>query len=271
LGSVGRSRVATRRPRARRGFAWWVYRRLTARARPLPDFLVIGAQKCGTTSAYAYLVRHPRVARPWRKEVRFFEAPANYALGETWYRAHFAIRRPETITGEASPGYMFYTDAPSRIARHVPDVRLIALVRNPVDRAFSHYHHLSRRGVERRSFETALDHQLPQLPAAPGADADTYLVRGLYALQLENVLRVFPRAQLLVLASEDLLRSPEAAVARMFEFLGLSTGPPAVSRRLNAGQYATMPDGLRQRLAAFYRPHNERLYDLLGRDFGWDA
>jgi hypothetical protein len=273
MGAVSRPSAPARpvaRRRARRSYPVWIYRRLTAPLRPLPAFLVIGAQKCGTTSTYAYLARHPSIDRAWRKEVRFFDVPTNYALGEIWYRAHFALRRSGRITGEATPGYMFYADAPARMARHVPGARLIALVRNPVDRAISHYHFLARRGRESRPIDAALDRQLLGAPSAPADDADTYLARGLYAEQLERVLRVFPREQLLVVRSEELLARPGPALARMFDFLGLPAWDVDVSRRLNAGAYGTIPPPVRRRLVAFFRPHNERLYDLLGQDLGWD-
>ncbi len=260
-----------RRRRGRRSYPVWLYRRLTARVRPLPDFLVIGAQKCGTTSTYGYLARHPRVERAWRKEVRFFDAPSNYALGEAWYRAHFAIRRPGMVTGEATPGYMFYADTPARMARHVPRARLVALVRNPVDRALSHYHFLARGGRESRPLETALAEQPLALPAAPGEDADTYLARGLYAEQLERVLGLFPREQLLVLTTEHLRDRTEEAVASIVAFLRLPPWRVNVSRRRNTGRYEAMPPRLRQHLGALFRPHNQRLYDLLGRDLGWDG
>jgi hypothetical protein len=256
--------------RAQGSRAWWMYRRLTAFVRPLPDFLVLGAMKAGTTSTYAYLVRHPRIQRAWRKEVHFFEAPATYALGELWYRAHFPIRRSGMISGDATPSYMFFTEAPARIARHVPRARLITLLRNPVDRAFSHYHHLVQRGGECRTFEAALDQQLLELPAGPRDDAETYLARGLYAEQLESVLRVFPRDQLLVLVSAELFARPAETVARIFAFLGLPSCAIEVLKPRNRGQYPPMPATARARLVRFFRPHNKRLYDLLGRDLGWD-
>src|ERR1044071_7027899 len=129
--------------------AGWTYGRATAAARPLPDFLVIGAQKAGTTALYSYLRDHPAIAGPPWKEVSFFDR--HFWRGDAGYRGNFPNRlslrrmraRPgaEPIGGEASPSYMFHPLAPQRVAELVPDARLIALVRNPVDRALSHYHH----------------------------------------------------------------------------------------------------------------------------------
>jgi hypothetical protein len=247
----------------------WLYRRLTSRLRALPEFLIIGAQRCGTTSTYSYICEHPRVRRAWLKEVRFFDSPRYYARGEGWYRAHFPRRPRGIISGEATPEYMLRAEARERMARHVPGARLIALVRNPVDRALSHYHHQVRHGLESRTFEAALDEQAVSLPAPPEGN-QTYLARGLYAEQIEAVLRFFPREQLLVLPSEDLFADAGAAMARIFAFLGLPPADVSLSARLSAGAYGGMPPAVRARLVEFFRPHNARLYDLLGRDLGWD-
>src|SRR5436189_26280 len=121
--------------------------------RPLPDFLILGAQKAGTTALYAYLRWHPQVTGPSFKEVSFFDR--HYARGERWYRAHLPVRR-RAVVGEASPSYLFHPLAPERVARMLPEARLIALLRNPVDRAFSHYQHEVALGREQLSFEDAL-------------------------------------------------------------------------------------------------------------------
>jgi hypothetical protein len=269
---VARPRQAVpRRPRQRRPW-WrkpgWLYRRLTARRRPLPDFLIIGAQRCGTTSTYEYLIQHPRILAAWRKEVRFFDAPPNYARGEAWYRAHFPRRRPGALTGEATPSYMFRPGAAARMARHVPDARLIALLRDPVDRAISHYHLQVRRGLEPRMLEQAIDEQ-PRERSRRTWGSASYLVRGLYAEQIEDILRVFPRDRLLVLASADLFARPAETVSRIFAFLGLPACAVDISAQLGAGAYEPAPAPVRARLVEFFRPHNERLYDLLGEDLGW--
>jgi Sulfotransferase domain len=140
--------------------AVWTYGRATARARSLPGFLIIGAQKAGTTALYAYLRWHPAVLGPSWKEVSFFDR--HYSRGEAWYRGQFpnALRlqlverrsgaRP--IVGEASPSYLFHPLAPERVAALLPGARLVALVRNPVERAFSHYQHEVALGREPLSF-----------------------------------------------------------------------------------------------------------------------
>ena len=190
----------------------WAYGKATSSVRPLPDFLVIGAQKAGTTALYAYLRWHPGIGGPSWKEVSFFDR--HYRRGEAWYRGHFpnALRgwiaersngRP-LVVGEASPSYMFHPLAPQRVHDLVPDVRLIALLRNPADRAYSHYQHEVALGREPLSFEQALDAEEERLRGEVERMTDdpsyfshewwdhTYPARGRYAEQLERWFAVFP-------------------------------------------------------------------------------
>ena len=130
-----------------------VFRRVTANLRDLPDFAIIGAQKAGTTSLYNFITKHPAIAPASIKEVEYFSM--RYSLGESWYRSNFPMdlsrRRlakkinQEIITGEASPYYLFHPTAPNRMKDLLPDAKLIVILRNPVDRAYSHYHHAIRR------------------------------------------------------------------------------------------------------------------------------
>ena len=125
---------------------WWLFHRITAPFRALPDFLIVGAQKGGTSSLYAYLAQHPSVLPSFRKEVKFFDC--NYFCGHTWYRAHFPLRyklsRGNRITGEGTPNYLFHPTALQRLALTLIDVKIIILLRNPADRAYSHYQHQKR-------------------------------------------------------------------------------------------------------------------------------
>jgi hypothetical protein len=261
----------------------------------LPDFLIIGAQKSGTTALYDYLSKHPMVARAKTKEAHFFDA--NFEKGVVWYRSHFPFRARRAlgrlfggrafVTGEASPGYLFHPRAAERIAAIVPRARLIAILRNPIDRAFSHYHHEVRAGREQLSFEEAIESEPERLAgeverALAGERHDwsrlarqSYLARGRYAEQLERYFARFDRAQILVLRSEDLLADPEGTLRRASGFLGLPPIEPAESVRAfpkrNAGRYEPMNPETRARLVETFRPHNRRLAEMLGVDFGWDA
>jgi hypothetical protein len=261
--------------------AVWTYGRATASARPLPDFLIIGAQKAGTTALYAYLRRHPAITGPSWKEVSYFDR--HYGRGEAWYRGNFPnrVRARGKLVGEASPSYIFHPLGPERVKALVPEARLVALVRNPVDRALSHYHHEVALGREPLPFEDALDAEEKRLRGEEerlAADpsyfsrawwSHAYKSRGRYAEQLERWLVVFPREQLLILPSEDLGGEPERTHARVLDFLGAAPHRLDAYPRVYERQYEAMTPETRERLAAEFEAPNRRLYELLGRDLGW--
>jgi hypothetical protein len=259
----------------------WAYGWVTSPFRPLPDFLVLGAQKAGTTALYEYLRRHPQITGPSWKEVSFFDR--HWARGERWYRGNFPnlARTREKLVGEASPSYVFHPLAPQRVQEVVPDARLIVLVRNPVDRALSQYNHEAALGREPLPFEEALDAEEERLRGEQermAADpryfsrewwSHTYQARGRYAEQLERWLAVFPREQLLILPTDDLGSDPAQAHAQVLEFLGASPQRLDSYPRVYEREYEPMKPETRERLAAEFEAPNRRLYELLGRDLGW--
>jgi Sulfotransferase domain len=261
--------------------AVWTYGKATSAIRPLPGFLILGAQKAGTTALYAYLRRHPQITGPSWKEVSFFDR--HWTRGEAWYRGNFpnVLRSRGDLVGEASPSYLFHPLAPRRVAELVPDAKLIVLVRNPVDRAHSHYHHEVALGREPLAFEDALAAEdertageAERLAAEPGYFSHawwnyTYRARGRYAEQLERWLDIFPHEQLLVLPSEELLGEPEPAHARALEFLGVQPQRLDSYPRVFERTYEPMRPDTRARLGAEFEEPNRRLYGLLGRDLGW--
>jgi len=259
--------------------AVWTYGRATSFARPLPDFLILGAQKAGTTALYAYLRWHPGLTGPAWKEVSYFDR--HYRRGARWYRGHFPLRPGDRVVGEASPGYLFHPLAPSRVKATVPEARLIALLRDPVDRALSHYHHEVALGREPLTFEQAIEAEPERtrgeeerLSREPDYFSHTwwdytYLARGRYAEQLERWLAVFPREQLLVLASDELAAEPGQTFARVLEFLGAPGHDLESDPRVYEQSYGEMQPDTRRRLAEYFAEPNRRLYELLGRDFGF--
>lgn len=255
-------------------------RALTGGARMRPGFLIIGAQKAGTTSLYDYLTAHPEVGPPWRKEVHYF---SNFPQrSERWYLGHFPrVSVGYRITGEATPYYLFHPFVPERVARLLPDVKLVALLRDPVARAVSHHNYLHRRGIEPLGLEAALASEQARLAgeearlAKPGYQSwshqhHSYVTRGRYAEQLERWLAHFDRDQLLVLCAEDLFARPLDVYREVLAFLELPDFDPGPMPARNAFPYGSDYAEVRASLRAYYRPHNERLYALLGRDFGWD-
>ena len=254
------------------------YGSATAGLRPLPDFLILGAQKAGTTALYAYLRWHPEITGPSFKEVSFFDR--HYAKGERWYRAHMPVRR-RSLVGEASPSYLLHPLAPERVAGMLPGARLIALVRNPVDRAFSHYQHEVALGREPLSFEDAVDREdermqgeLERMLRDPSYFSlawwnYTYIARGRYAEQLERWFAAFPREQLLVLFTEELSADTAATYRRVLDFLGVTARDLESYPRIFDRDYADMNPGTRARLHKEFENPNRRLASLLGRDLPW--
>lgn len=177
----------------------------------LPGFLIIGAAKCGTTTLYQYLARHPSIFMPEAKEPQFFSDGAVYHRGEAWYRSLFSAARDDQICGEASTTYTRWPhtdDAAPRIARLLPDVRLIYLMRHPVERAYSHYAHHMRFGVT-MTFEEALE------------DSSVYVDCSMYMRQIERYLRYFPRDRILPILLSDLKTSSGGVLADVQGFLGI--------------------------------------------------
>jgi hypothetical protein len=262
-------------------------RRATAASRLLPDWLCIGAQKAGTTSLYYYLIEHPDVAPAFAEEVHFFD---HHWPDVDWYRANFplALRRSwrklrgrGSAVGESTPYYLFHPAVAERVRQTVPDVRLLVLLRDPVDRAYSHYQHSVRRGRETLSFEEAIDAERERLageedrllrdPTAvsPVHQHASYVQRGHYEEQLRVWRRHFPAEQFYVESAESFQKETRRVFAEMLAFLGLRDWAPREFPRHNAWRYPPMAESTRARLVAYYRPHNEKLYALLGRDFGW--
>ena len=264
--------------------------RLSSGLRVLPGFLIVGTQRGGTTSMYRALSQHPSVLKPvWHKGVHYFDLHHERGIG--WYRAHFplaaAAGRIERRTGvaplafESSPYYMHHPHAPERIARELPGVRLLALVRDPVERAYSAWAHEIARGYETEPFERALElepHRLAgeaeRLRADPTARShahqhQAYVGRGEYADQLERLEQHMGTGRILVVDSGEFFRDPASTYDRVVEFLGLPrTGHPTFDRH-NARARADMPDALRRRLDEHFLPHDARLARWLGDTPSW--
>ena len=256
----------------------------------LPDFIIIGAQKSGTTSLYNFVIKHPAIALVTKKELHYFSV--HYARGELWYRSNFPTNLSRYIfykktnqklhSGEASPLYLFYPMVPGRMKEALPDVKLIVILRNPSDRAYSHYHHSLRKNMEPMSFEKAVEleeercagerEQLIQDPnfIPKHYRAHSYLARGVYADQLENWFKYYDRKQFLILATEDFRKNSQRTLDQVFDFLGVSPFRIENLRDLNVGNYKAMSEDTRKLLIEYFKPHNERLSKLLQRSFDWD-
>lgn len=262
----------------------------TAGARMRPGFVVVGAQRCGTTSLFRALVAHPLVLPPvFHKGVNYFDV--NYHRGPGWYYGHFPVERVARrrtsglglppVTFEASGYYMYHPFAPARMARELPDVRVVMMLRDPVERAYSAHRHELARGFETEPFERALElesirleGEVERMAADPRYESHShrhhsYVRRGEYAGQLTRLRALYDADRILVVESEAFFTRPEAEYARVLEFLALPAFAPARFDRWNARPRAPMHERTRRLLRTHFAPHDAALADLLGRPPGW--
>jgi len=269
----------------------FLLRQATASMRELPDFLIIGAQKCGTTSLYNYLIQHPSISPSFEKEVRYFNN--HYEKGVNWYRAHFPTKMHSALmswrhgtrqlTGEGEPSYLPNPVAPQRVLDLRPDARLIVMLRNPVDRAYSHYQHRFTRNRETRAFEEVVRTDKETLKdgwdGLPKGDFKrlgnfhySYLPRGFYVNQIEAWMAVFPKEQFLFIKAEDFFADRQNVFDDVLSFLRLPGYRLEQSKRHNMGSYTQpMSIELREDLLEYFRPHNQRLQETLGWDGTWES
>jgi hypothetical protein len=242
------------------------FRLLTSPLRSLPTLLIIGAQKAGTTSLFSWLDASREFLPAFRKEVHYFTV--NYRRSERWYRSHFPLRArvaPPRVTGEATPDVFHHPDAPARVRSLVPHARLVLLLRDPVDRAWSHYWHQRRMGREHLGFEDAIAHEPERIRTSWGHRHFSYLTRGLYGAQLARWLDRFPPDRFFVMRSEDLFAEPQRSVDRLCRWLGLSSAP-VTPQAENLGTYTEDIDPhTRATLEAYFEQDQARLAQLVER------
>jgi len=255
----------------------------------LPDYLIIGAAKCGTSSLYEYLIQHPNVKPAAGKEINFFDK--NYSKGQKWYRTYFPRLvnknkiKSNIITGEATPRYIDHPQAPIRVKKLIPDVKLIILLRNPIDRAYSHWNMLIRNpAIETKPFEEAVKLEKKRIDGlykkmendenfySPEYYQYAYLDRGLYLTRIKRWIKYFPRQQFLILDSEEFFNEPSRSYEKVLEFLKLPKIklPKYDIFRKGAYKNSKMKNETRMKLIDFYKPHNNELNEFLGTNFVWD-
>jgi Sulfotransferase domain len=266
---------------------------LTASLRCLPDFMIIGAKRGGTTSLYKYLLQHPKVAPlfPARQNIKgthFFDS--EFHRGVRWYRSHFPTGASSTLrsrggvpalAGEGSPYYLFHPLAAERAAEVAPDAKLIGLLRDPVERTYSQYKERLRHGSEELSFEQALDAESARLAGEEerlrreptyysyAHEHQSYIAQGRYLDMLPRWLDRYPSERVLILPSEDLYADPQATVDRVFAFLGL---PPFMLPDVTRHNYVPargMRQQTRRHLQCLFAEHNRELARYLGMPLPW--
>jgi len=259
------------------------YRLLTAQFRSLPDFIIIGAQKCGTSSLFSYLKQHPELHLSVIKEIHFFDN--QYSKGINWYRSHFPLKRlvKKIKSGEASPYYLFHPLVAKRVYYHCPLVKLIVMLRNPTDRAYSHYMMQNKRKVDPvPTFEEAIEIENERLTNEIDKinnDPDyisfnhqkfSYLNRGMYYQQLSEWLKYFNLDQFLFIKSEEFFQNPSNELLKVYDFLGIRKKLPVSFDPENINYYPPMNKKTRSFLNTYFAEENKKLSQILGDKFLWE-
>ena len=272
-----------------------------SRIRLMPSFLIIGAMKAGTTSLFRYLCEHPSIFSPVVKEIHYFNF--NWSRSAGWYAAHFPVARgkPEyALTGEASPGYLVHPLAPWRARERIPDARIIVLLRDPVQRALSHYFHERRIGRESRPAHEALfaPESFTKFTLTPDQEGEwyaalnggrrrqakaaaliaqcpmhkAYITHSRYVDHLPAWFEAFGQERILTLRAEDLFADPGGELDKAVEFLGLDALNKTDLPAHNIGKYpdSVSPEVIARLKDEFSGP-NRRLFELIGKDQLWDV
>ena len=244
-----------------------------------PDFIVAGASKCGTSSIYYYLSRHPQILLPHKKEIEFYWK--NYHRGIDWYRSHFpAISdRADFLTGEATPNYLRFPQVARRIKDTFPQAKIIILLRNPVERAISWHYHKLNTGLTKIDLQTAIATEIKQLATMTEAeitntgysepDKPDNIMSSLYIYKIKPWIELIGREQFLILKSEEFYSNPRQVMSNVFQFLHLPDCPLNKYPKVNQGSYQPANTQLRNTIAEYFAPYNQQLEEYLGMKFNW--
>jgi len=258
----------------------------------LPDYYILGVVKGGTTSLYNYLIEHPDIQPSVGKEIDYFGEL--YYRGLNWYKACFPLQFHKTIveklqkkkflTGEATPRYIEHPFVPERIKKVTPNAKFIILLRNPIDRAYSHWNMNFRRKDDTLTFDQAIQQEEKRIEGEYEKMKNdfkyfnwtyysyAYKEHGKYIEKLERWIKIFPKERFLILRSEELFEDPAKAFHKTIEFLGLEKWDlkQYIAYKKRKYEKPKMDINVRNQLSEFFKPYNEKLYQFLGKDFGWD-
>jgi len=261
---------------------------LTGFLHVLPDYYIIGGAKCGTSSLHQYLLQHPNIKPAMGKELHFFEE--FYSRGINWYKVCFPYKFQKIfssknfLTGDSTPRYIDHPKVPVRIKKVTPHAKFIILLRNPIDRAFSHYNMNFHSGYEKESFEKAIEMEEDRIKGEFEKmilDDDynsreyyghAYLNRGIYYNRLVDWFEEFSQDQFLIIKSEEFFTEPESSYNHALRFLNLKPQSLKEYKKYKVGKYAKrkMEKATREKLINFFKPYNEKLKKLTGINFNWE-
>ena len=256
---------------------------ITSFIRVLPDFFVVGVVRSGTTSLYYYLDQHPCVMKSAYDELGFFDS--NFDLGWNWYKSLFPTimqkkkiekRNGKFLTFDDTPFYVYNSTVVKRIKRNFPDAKIIVIFRNPIDRAYSNYFLGVNGGKEKRKFDDLIEEEMILINRRnkqvlfDETLSETYLGRGLYAEQLKVWFSEFPKDSVKIIKSEEFAENTQDIMKDLFQFLDLPEYKISNIEKKNVTKYPPMKKETREKLEEFFRSHNKELYNMLGKDFGWE-
>ena len=259
---------------------------LTGPIRSLPDFIIIGTARSGSTSLYYNICQHPCVLSAAYDELGYFDS--NFHLGLNWYRSLFPTlfskwivkqKKQFAITGEDTPFYIWNPLVAKRILKILPKIKLIVVLRNPVDRAYSNYHLGIRAGSENLSFEDAIQIELKKLNEINDEFEHnvekytiprSYIAKGFYANQLKIWLELFNSEQLIIISTEDLESNPQGTLDRIYDFLKIPKNHKLIPEKQKKASYPKMKNETRKFLIDLYKKHNAELFAMIEQKFDWD-
>jgi len=254
---------------------------ITASSRVLPDFIIMGTVRSGTTSLYYNICEHPSVLSAAYDEIGFFDS--NYHLGIKWYQSMFPKQKQMdeikkntgfAITGEDTPFYFWKKEAIDRIFQCLPSVKIIAIFRNPVDRAYSNYNLGVRMNTEKSTFEETIDEEIKFLENNPFRDSidrrRSYVTKGIYEKQIKSWFDIFPRKQIHILSTEEMQQNPQETLLKVFKFLEIPEYVIKNPQKQKLAEYKKMKVETRKKLLNFYKSYNENFFEIIKQRFNWE-
>ena len=255
---------------------------ITASSRVLPNFIIIGTVRSGSTSLYYNICEHPSVLEAAYDEIGYFDS--NYHLGQNWYRSMFPTQkmmdkiREDTrysITGEDTPFYFWKQEVAERIFSDIPETKIIIILRNPVDRAYSNYKLAVRENNEKLTFEEAIEEEIEFLSKNSFLETvnrfRSYLTKGMYVNQIKPWLDIFPRNQFHILSTEQMKNKPHETLNQVFKFLSIPNYNIKNPQKRKLADYKKMNDNTRERLLKYYKPYNQEFFESIKQKFEWNV
>ena len=258
------------------------FKGITAAQRKLPDFLVIGGKRCGTTTLFEFLRQHQMIAEPVIDHMGFFDD--NYSIGINYYKSFFPIKTEETakkLDYDVTTSYLTSPFVAERVAKEIPNVKIIVLLRNPTSRAWSDYNASQKKDASEEEFQTYIDDELQELEASDFEEKvskndynmsepfSNFIKKGLYAVYLKKWLKLFPRKNFLFISTESFSKDENKVFKQIFDFLGLSNFEIHKLQRMSKGNYEKLNPKIKNKLDLFFAPHNDELFKLINEKYDW--